>query len=107
MGSGGRSPSPSPRKARTWLSCISTSTKTPTKHGSVVEGEGRRCVTIAGDIGDQLLQSGGRKVMEAFGRIDILVNNAAEQHPQERIEDITSEQLERTFRDEHLLVCSS
>jgi NAD(P)-dependent dehydrogenase (short-subunit alcohol dehydrogenase family) len=33
-----------------------------------------------------------------LGQLDILVNNAAEQHPQESIEDITAEQLERTFR---------
>jgi len=33
-----------------------------------------------------------------FGKLDILVNNAAEQHPQESIVDITAEQLERTFR---------
>ncbi|HZH60757.1 MAG TPA: SDR family oxidoreductase, partial [Metabacillus sp.] len=38
------------------------------------------------------------KTVETFGQIDILVNNAAEQHPQKGIEDITSEQLERTFR---------
>jgi NAD(P)-dependent dehydrogenase (short-subunit alcohol dehydrogenase family) len=33
-----------------------------------------------------------------FGRLDILVNNAAEQHPQDSIEKITPAQLERTFR---------
>ena len=36
--------------------------------------------------------------MREFGRLDILVNNAAEQHPQDSIEDITAEQLESTFR---------
>jgi NAD(P)-dependent dehydrogenase (short-subunit alcohol dehydrogenase family) len=36
--------------------------------------------------------------VKEFGRLDILVNNAAEQHPQESIENITREQLERTFR---------
>jgi NAD(P)-dependent dehydrogenase (short-subunit alcohol dehydrogenase family) len=39
-----------------------------------------------------------RRTVDTFGRLDILVNNAAEQHPQERLEDITAEQLERTFR---------
>jgi len=39
-----------------------------------------------------------RNVLEAFGRLDILVNNAAEQHYAETIEDISAEQWERTFR---------
>jgi NAD(P)-dependent dehydrogenase (short-subunit alcohol dehydrogenase family) len=38
------------------------------------------------------------KAIEAFGKIDILVNNAAEQHEREHLGDITAEQLERTFR---------
>jgi NAD(P)-dependent dehydrogenase (short-subunit alcohol dehydrogenase family) len=37
-------------------------------------------------------------VVEKYGRIDILVNNAGEQHTVENIEDLTPEQLERTFR---------
>ena len=36
--------------------------------------------------------------MKKFGRLDIVVNNASEQHPQKSIEDISAEQLERTFR---------
>ena len=36
--------------------------------------------------------------MKEFGKLDILVNNAAEQHPRESIEKITKKQLERTFR---------
>jgi NAD(P)-dependent dehydrogenase (short-subunit alcohol dehydrogenase family) len=65
----------------------------------LVENEGRRCITVAGDIGDESFcrDAVGQTVRE-LGRLDILVNNAAEQHPQESIEDITSEQLERTFR---------
>jgi NAD(P)-dependent dehydrogenase (short-subunit alcohol dehydrogenase family) len=64
-----------------------------------VEQEGRRCLLIAGDIGGEALCAGAiEKVVQTFGKLDILVNNAAEQHPQKRIEDITSEQLERTFR---------
>jgi NAD(P)-dependent dehydrogenase (short-subunit alcohol dehydrogenase family) len=65
----------------------------------LVESEGRRCITVAGDIGDESFcrDAVGQTVRE-LGRLDILVNNAAEQHPQESIEDITSEQLERTFR---------
>lgn len=64
-----------------------------------VEAEGRRCVTISGDIGDEkFCQEAVEQTIRAFGRLDILINNAAEQHPQESIEDITAEQLERTFR---------
>ncbi len=38
------------------------------------------------------------RTVKELGRLDILVNNAAEQHPQDSITDITREQLERTFR---------
>jgi NAD(P)-dependent dehydrogenase (short-subunit alcohol dehydrogenase family) len=64
-----------------------------------VEQEGRRCILIAGDIGDeQFCQQAVQRTVDELGKLDILVNNAAEQHPQESIEDISSEQLERTFR---------
>jgi NAD(P)-dependent dehydrogenase (short-subunit alcohol dehydrogenase family) len=65
----------------------------------LVEKEGGRCLTIAGDVGtvDCCRDSVARALRE-FGRLDILVNNAAEQHPQNSIELITPEQLERTFR---------
>jgi NAD(P)-dependent dehydrogenase (short-subunit alcohol dehydrogenase family) len=64
-----------------------------------VEQEARQCLLIAGDIGDEeFCKDSVRQAVEEFGRLDILVNNAAEQHPQQRIEDITKEQLERTFR---------
>lgn len=64
-----------------------------------VESEGRQCLAIAGDIGDeQLCKQIVEQTVNKFGRLDILVNNAAEQHPQPGIESITAEQLERTFR---------
>lgn len=64
-----------------------------------VEQEGRRCLLIAGDIGDETFcRQVVQRTVETFGKLDILVNNAAEQHPQQSIEDITSQQLERTFR---------
>jgi NAD(P)-dependent dehydrogenase (short-subunit alcohol dehydrogenase family) len=64
-----------------------------------VEAKGRRCLTIAGDVGDeQVCRSAVEQTLAAFGRLDILVNNAAEQHPQPSIEQISAEQLERTFR---------
>ncbi|MBD3880147.1 SDR family oxidoreductase [Phormidium tenue FACHB-886] len=64
-----------------------------------VEAEGRRCLPIAGDIGDEsFCQNAVQQVINGFGKLDILINNAAEQHPQESIEKISAEQLERTFR---------
>jgi NAD(P)-dependent dehydrogenase (short-subunit alcohol dehydrogenase family) len=65
----------------------------------MVEAEGRRCLLIAGDIGDETFcrRLVDRTISE-FHKIDILVNNAAEQHPQESLEKISAEQLERTFR---------
>src|SRR5436190_18834702 len=64
-----------------------------------VEEEGRRCELIAGDIGHpKHCAKIVRQTVEAFGRLNILVNNAAEQHPQKDIRKITPKQLERTFR---------
>jgi NAD(P)-dependent dehydrogenase (short-subunit alcohol dehydrogenase family) len=65
----------------------------------LVASEGRRCLTVAGDVGDeQFCKSAIEKTIREFGQLDILINNAAEQHPQDKIEDISAVQLERTFR---------
>ncbi len=65
----------------------------------LIEVEGRQCLAIDGDIGKPAFcRSAVAQTIERFGRLDVLVNNAAEQYPQERIEDISPEQLERTFR---------
>lgn len=65
----------------------------------LVEEEGRRCELIAGDVGEpQHCQKIVRHALEAFDHLDILVNNAAEQHPQKELAKISPQQLERTFR---------
>ena len=69
------------------------------KTAEIVRGEGREALTIAGDIGDKdFCDQAIAQVIEKFGRIDVLVNNAGEQHPDKHITDITEEQLKRTFQ---------
>ncbi len=65
----------------------------------LVQQQGRQCELLPGDLGDpalcrQLVQ----RVIARFGKLDILVNNAAEQHSASTIEDIPDGQFERTFR---------
>ena len=65
----------------------------------LVEAQGRKCLLIAGDVGrESFCRSAVAETKRELGPIDILVNNAAEQHPQESITRITERQLERTFR---------
>lgn len=64
-----------------------------------VEQKGRRCLSIAGDIGNEAFcKHVVEQTVVQFGKLDILVNNAAEQHVQNSLENITSEQMEQTFR---------
>lgn len=64
-----------------------------------VEQKGRRCLCIPGDIGEEdFCKRVVDQTVKEFGKLDILVNNAAEQHVQTRLEDITTAQLEKTFR---------
>jgi NAD(P)-dependent dehydrogenase (short-subunit alcohol dehydrogenase family) len=65
----------------------------------LIHEQGRDCLLLAGDIGrETFCEQIVTKVMKKFGRLDIVVNNAAEQHPQKSLADISAEQLERTFR---------
>jgi NAD(P)-dependent dehydrogenase (short-subunit alcohol dehydrogenase family) len=65
----------------------------------LVEKHGRRCITIAGDVGDEgFCELAVARTVNDLGSLDVLVNNAAEQHPQESIDKISADQLERTFR---------
>jgi NAD(P)-dependent dehydrogenase (short-subunit alcohol dehydrogenase family) len=65
----------------------------------LIQQQGRRCLLLEGDVGEPDFC---RKVVEqtvrALGRLDILVNNAAEQHPLQDFEQISNEQLHRTFQ---------
>jgi len=65
----------------------------------LVEHEGRHCLLLAGDVGDKsFCEEAVSRTISKFRALNIVVNNAAEQHPQDSIEKITPEQLERTFR---------
>jgi NAD(P)-dependent dehydrogenase (short-subunit alcohol dehydrogenase family) len=65
----------------------------------LVEKEGRRCITIDGDVGiEAFCQKAVEKTVHTFGKLDILINNAAQQFPKDSIEEISEQQLERTFR---------
>jgi NAD(P)-dependent dehydrogenase (short-subunit alcohol dehydrogenase family) len=65
----------------------------------LVTEAGRKAVRVAGDIQDEKhCQSLVKKAFDSFGRLDVLVNNAAYQMAQESIEDITAEQFERVYR---------
>lgn len=65
----------------------------------LVQEEGRDCLLISMDVGKEAAcKKAVEKALKKFGKLDILVNNAAEQHPKKSIEEITEEQLEKTFR---------
>jgi len=69
------------------------------KTAEIVRGEGREVLTIAGDVGDKdFCDTAIAQVIDRFGRIDVLVNNAGEQHPDKDITDIAEDQLRRTFQ---------
>ncbi len=66
---------------------------------AAVEAEGRRCLLIPGDVRDSAFcDAAVEQTVDAFGSLDILVNNAAYQEHQNRLEDLTDEQIDMTFR---------
>jgi NAD(P)-dependent dehydrogenase (short-subunit alcohol dehydrogenase family) len=65
----------------------------------LVQAQGRRCIALAGDIGDRrFCQHAVDELTRQLGRLDVLINNAAEQHPVEDFADIDLDAVERTFR---------
>ncbi len=64
-----------------------------------VEAAGRKALLLPGDVSDpQFCRSAIEQVVSELGKLDILVNNAAYQHSQDSLEDVSEEQWDRTFR---------
>jgi NAD(P)-dependent dehydrogenase (short-subunit alcohol dehydrogenase family) len=65
----------------------------------LIRADGGECLLIAGDVGSEAFcKEAVERAVASFGRLDVLVNNAARQYPCDRIEDISESQLEQTFR---------
>ncbi|MDG6348940.1 SDR family oxidoreductase [Luteimonas sp. 8-5] len=66
---------------------------------AAVEEEGRRCIAVAGDVRDPYFcERVVKRAVKEFGRLDVLVNNAAYQQHRKALEDIDDEQLQRTLQ---------
>jgi NAD(P)-dependent dehydrogenase (short-subunit alcohol dehydrogenase family) len=64
-----------------------------------VEAEGRRCITMTGDVADfGFCETAVKETVEMFGKLDILVNNAAFQEHATSIEDLSEEHFDRTLK---------
>lgn len=69
------------------------------KTKEIVEAEGRKAIVIAGDIGSKdFCDQAVKQTVDELGGLDVLVNNAGEQHYDEDITSITEDQLRRTFQ---------
>ncbi len=66
---------------------------------ALVEAQGRKCILISGDLREEsFCKKNVEETISAFSHLDVLVNNAGVQFPQTRLEDISAEQLDDTFR---------
>jgi NAD(P)-dependent dehydrogenase (short-subunit alcohol dehydrogenase family) len=66
---------------------------------AMIEKEGRQCLLLSGDIGDEAFcKKAVQQTVDKFKRLNIVVNNAGEQHPRENIEEISAAQIERTYK---------
>jgi NAD(P)-dependent dehydrogenase (short-subunit alcohol dehydrogenase family) len=66
---------------------------------AAVEAEGRRCLLIPGDVSDAAFCDGAvRRAVEEFGKLDILVNNAAFQEHEDKIEDLSDAHFDLTLK---------
>ena len=69
------------------------------KTKQIVEQEGRKAIAIAGDVGDKdFCEKAVRQTVDQLGGLDVVVNNAGEQHWARDITDIDEDQLRRTFQ---------
>jgi NAD(P)-dependent dehydrogenase (short-subunit alcohol dehydrogenase family) len=78
--------------------CLSEERSDADETAEFVRAEGRRCLVITGDVKySRFCDTAVDQTISEFGRLDVLVNNAAYQQHQKSIEDLTDEQLETTF----------
>lgn len=79
--------------------CANEEAEDAKKTKSIVEKEGRKAICLKGDLGHQdFADKVVAATIDRFGKLDILVNDAGEQHPDDEIVDITEDQLRRTFQ---------
>lgn len=65
----------------------------------MVESYGKRCILISGDVKNEIFcKKAIQKTVDKLGKLDILVNNSGEHYPKQNLEDITKEQLDKTFK---------
>lgn len=65
----------------------------------LIEREGRSCLLVRGDVGEEkFCETAVANTLDTYHRLDVLVNNAGEQHPREQPRAISAEQLQKTFR---------